>query len=128
MGNKTYTTTEKVAFLRMTDRLLGAVPLTAPPEDITPDFFDDFLDGESTTNIEFHTSQDLSPTLASVGVFYKHEQLIAPGPYPAGICIRKREIYLAEEEFKKILGVSRSAWDSLPRWKQEQRKRAAKLF
>eukprot|EP01036_Dinobryon_divergens_P037071 gene37071-48403_t len=38
MGNKTYTTTEKVAFLRMTDRLLGAVPLTAPPEDITPDY------------------------------------------------------------------------------------------
>lgn len=128
MGNKTHTTTEKVAFLRVTDHLLGTVPLTAPPEDVTPDFSDDFLDGESTTNIEFHASQDLSPTLTSVDVFYKHEQLIAPGPYPAGICIRKREIYLAEEEFKKILGVSRSTWDSLPRWKQEQRKRAAKLF
>lgn len=128
MENKAYTTTGKVAFLRMTDRLPGAVPPTAPPEDITPDFYDDFADGETSTKIEFHTSQELSPTLTSVDVFYKHEQLIAPGPYPAGICIRKREIYLAEDEFKKILGVSRSAWDSLPRWKQEQRKRAAKLF
>ena len=129
MKNQKYDTTEKVAFLRVTDRLPGAIPDVVPPDDTTPNFSDDFPDGECTAHIEFPArNHELSPTLSSVNTFYKHEQLIAPGPYPAGICIRKREIYLGEEEFKRVLGVSRSAWDSLPKWKQEQRKRAAKLF
>jgi len=73
-------------------------------------------------------TQLISPTMQSINTFYSHEELAAPGPYPPGICVHKREIYLAEEDFKRILGVRRSEWESLPKWKQVRRKREMGLF
>ena len=78
--------------------------------------------------LQVESFREASPTMESVTVFYPYEDLIAPGPYPEGICIRKREIYLAEQDFQQVLGVRRSDWEALPKWKQIHRKRETGLF
>ena len=60
--------------------------------------------------------------------FFKYEQLAFPGPYPAGIQLSRRELYLSEADFKRILGVSKEQWGSLPKWRRILKKREKKLF
>lgn len=36
--------------------------------------------------------------------------------------------YLSEQHFKKLLGVSRVEFDSLPKWRQSELKKKAGLF
>ena len=60
--------------------------------------------------------------------FFKYEQLAYPGPYPAGIQLSHRELYLSDADFKRILGVDKEQWNSLPKWRRILKKREKKLF
>lgn len=90
---------------------------------------DSMLVGGEVTSYEEVTASGLpSPTMESITTFYDYTQLIAPGPYPTGICVRKREIYLSNADFLQILGVTKREWPFLPKWKQVRRKRESGLF
>eukprot|EP01036_Dinobryon_divergens_P026672 gene26673-35348_t len=60
--------------------------------------------------------------------FFKYEQLVYPGPYPAGIQLSNRELYLSDADFKHFLGVSKEQWNRLPKWRRILKKRERKLF
>jgi len=47
---------------------------------------------------------------------------------PKTVDISKREAYLNEEEFAKIMGVSKAEFYKMPKWKQVSKKQKAKLF
>ena len=60
---------------------------------------------------------------------FNYEQLkVAPEQLPAGIDPTKREQYLSDAEFEKVLGSPRSQFNALKPWKQQQLKKAAGLF
>ena len=54
--------------------------------------------------------------------------LLAPGPYPDGIDTSRREEYLNDEDFKDVLEMSKEAFKAIPKWRQVQLKKMAKLF
>jgi DNA-binding transcriptional regulator YiaG len=45
-----------------------------------------------------------------------------------GIDISRREEYLSPDEFDHVFGMSKELFATLPKWKRERAKRAAKLF
>eukprot|EP01038_Epipyxis_sp_PR26KG_P007784 gene7784-10574_t len=70
----------------------------------------------------------LSDTTDEVTKYYPHDALKYPGPYPPDVNVRNRESYLNDNDFINILGVDRVAWDNMPKWKQQSKKKNAKLF
>ncbi|GJN01838.1 hypothetical protein PR202_ga19139 [Eleusine coracana subsp. coracana] len=60
---------------------------------------------------------------------YPYERLTttAEDPVP-GIDVTKREIYLSSAEFGEKFGMSRAAFDKLPKWKQNKLKSSLMLF
>lgn len=54
--------------------------------------------------------------------------LLAPGPYPPGIHVTRREEYLSHEDFTRTFGMSQSSFSKLPRWKQTELKKKVGLF
>ena len=58
------------------------------------------------------------------GQFYTAAELRAPGPYPPGVAVTRRETYLDPAEFEQLFGVSKEAFEGLPGWKKlAQRKK-----
>lgn len=55
-------------------------------------------------------------------------ELQAPGPYPEGVDTAFRELYLAESEFKSVMGAGREEFYGYPQWKQVAKKKAVGLF
>jgi len=47
---------------------------------------------------------------------------------PAGVDPRRREQYLSDADFERVLGTSRQAFGSLKTWRQNELKRKARLF
>lgn len=50
------------------------------------------------------------------------------GKFPNGVKGNMKEQYLSDEEFEKVLGMSKAAWADLKLWKQEGKKKDAGLF
>lgn len=61
------------------------------------------------------------------GQTYTMAQLTAKD-LPEGVDPTKKEQYLSEDEFKKILGVSKSEFNAMPAWKGNNLKKKAGLF
>jgi len=50
------------------------------------------------------------------------------GKFPKGVKGNMKEHYLSDEEFEKVLGMTKSAWGELKLWKQEGKKKDVGLF
>jgi hypothetical protein len=60
---------------------------------------------------------------------FNYEELTKPvDQLPAGVDPRKREQYLKDEDFEKVLNSPRGVFEKLKPWKQQQLKKAAGLF
>uniref|UniRef100_A0A5B6ZCL2 Putative villin-2 n=1 Tax=Davidia involucrata TaxID=16924 RepID=A0A5B6ZCL2_DAVIN len=60
---------------------------------------------------------------------FSYEQLRAHSDNPVtGIDFKRREAYLADEEFQAIMGMAKEAFYKLPKWKQDMHKRKVDLF
>ena len=64
----------------------------------------------------------------SVRETWPYEQLRTGVAWPPGVGADERERWLSNEEFEAVLGVSREAWDRLPKWKRNTLRREADLF
>lgn len=62
------------------------------------------------------------------GSVHSYQSLKAPGPYPDGIDLAHREAYLSADEFRKVMGMSRSEFYSSPKWKRVQMRKSVGLF
>lgn len=60
--------------------------------------------------------------------YYPYALLRTPGPFPVGIDVRYRELYLNDAEFESVFGTLKKNWSSIPLWKQISMKKAAGLF
>ncbi|GAM20889.1 hypothetical protein SAMD00019534_040640, partial [Acytostelium subglobosum LB1] len=58
---------------------------------------------------------------------YQYEELLAD-PLPAGVDATKLELYLPDEEFERVIGMSRKEWDKVPSWKRENIKKSVYLY
>ena len=66
-----------------------------------------------------------------VNNFYSYEELKemkALKQYPDDVVPALLHLYLSDDEFKVVLGCPRSEWNSLPKWKQKQKKVDARIF
>ncbi|RDY13488.1 Villin-1, partial [Mucuna pruriens] len=62
-------------------------------------------------------------------VTYPYERLRVVSANPVtGIDLTKREVYLSNEEFREKFGMPKSAFQKLPRWKQNKLKMSLDLF
>lgn len=59
---------------------------------------------------------------------FKFERLKYPGPYPVGIDIAHREMYLSNSEFYDMFNMTKEEFLLLPKWKQLSRKKKYLLF
>lgn len=61
-------------------------------------------------------------------VFYTHEQLKHPGPFPDGVDVTKRETYLSPEDCVKLFGMTKEELAKMPKWKRNNLKKKVQLF
>ena len=59
---------------------------------------------------------------------WPYEQLRTGVAWPPGVSADERERWLSNAEFEKVLGVSREAWEKMPKWKRDRIRREADLF
>ncbi|RYR51807.1 hypothetical protein Ahy_A06g026783 [Arachis hypogaea] len=72
--------------------------------------------------------EDSNDTQNSQTVF-SYEQLKAKsGSHLSGIDLKRREAYLADNEFGTVFGMTKEAFYKLPRWKQDMLKKKHELF
>jgi len=61
--------------------------------------------------------------------YLPYDQLKTIDPDQAfGIDITKKENHLIESEFEPVFGMTRTAFDAMPKWKQDNKKKAVGLF
>merc|ERR1712131_442714 len=61
--------------------------------------------------------------------YLPYDQLKTIDPEQAfGIDITKKENHLIESEFEPVFGMTRAAFDAMPKWKQDNKKKAVGLF
>lgn len=58
----------------------------------------------------------------------KHLVNTAPDDLPDGVDPSRKENYLSDKHFQKLLGVSRVEFETLPKWRQSELKKKAGLF
>jgi tetratricopeptide (TPR) repeat protein len=49
-------------------------------------------------------------------------------PFPSGVDPTQREMYLSDEEFVQYLKKTKGEWSTIPKWRQNNSKKSAKLF
>jgi hypothetical protein len=59
---------------------------------------------------------------------FPYAELRAPGPYPNGVDVSNREQHLDNAQFEQMFRMRRSAWPTVPPWKQQSIKKALGLF
>lgn len=68
---------------------------------------------------------DSSQTASEV---YALDKLQSPGPYPSGVDANVREQYLTTEDFASVFAMTKSEFNTLPKWKQSNMKKKHSLF
>jgi len=74
------------------------------------------------------SSNSIISSKAQSSDYYPYALLRTPGPFPVGIDVRYRELYLNDSEFESVFGTIKKNWSSIPLWKQISMKKAAGLF
>lgn len=74
------------------------------------------------------SSNSVISSKAQSSEYYPYALLRTPGPFPVGIDVRYRELYLNDAEFESVFGTAKRNWSSIPLWKQISMKKAAGLF
>jgi hypothetical protein len=59
---------------------------------------------------------------------FPYEQLLDNSKLPEEVDLTAKEKYLSDEEFEKYFEMTRAEFNALPKWKQNGKKKAAKLF
>ncbi|XP_040921286.1 villin-1 [Toxotes jaculatrix] len=72
----------------------------------------------------------VSPSAGDSGMYLDPELLInkSPSELPQGVDPSQRENYLSDVDFENLLGTSRSDFQRLPKWRQNDLKKKAGLF
>jgi hypothetical protein len=84
---------------------------------------------EETVPMSFiKTSNSIISSKVQSSEYYPYALLRTPGPFPVGIDVRYRELYLNDTEFESVFGTIKKNWSSIPLWKQISMKKAAGLF
>lgn len=84
---------------------------------------------EETVPMSFiKSSNSIITSKAQSSEYYPYALLRTPGPFPVGIDVRYRELYLNDTEFESVFGTIKKNWSSIPLWKQISMKKAAGLF
>jgi advillin len=81
-------------------------------------------------NVEVLTAQTAAATIGAPRVIsqkYSHARL-QEKPLPEGVDAGNLELYLDEDEFPKVFGVSPAEFAALPKWKRDAKKKEKKLF
>lgn len=87
----------------------------------------------STTNIPHISRNSTDSTAVNRAVkpsatTHPKVDLISPGPYPPDVDVLQREIYLNDQDFHQLLGMSQEVFAKLPKWKQVIKKKSCGLF
>ncbi|KAL3632681.1 Villin-4 [Castilleja foliolosa] len=86
------------------------------------------LDGMSMENIQEDVKEDDVEDDEGLPI-YPYERLTTSSTNPVeDIDVTKRETYLSTEEFKEKFGMTKSAFNKLPKWKQNKLKISHQLF
>lgn len=80
----------------------------------------------SPTNVA--ASSSTSSTSNRQYAIHPYDMLRAPGPYPDDVFVHEREMHLSDDDFLRLVGVTKAAFASQPKWKMDAKKRALKLF
>ncbi|XP_029384556.1 villin-1 isoform X2 [Echeneis naucrates] len=72
----------------------------------------------------------MSPSAGNSGMYMDPDLLInkSPSELPKGVEASQREAYLSDADFENLLGTSRSDFQRLPKWRQNDLKKKAGLF
>jgi len=54
--------------------------------------------------------------------------LIRRSGLPEEIVLHKKELYLSDEDFKKVFGLTKQQFNKLPKWKKQMKKKDVHLF
>jgi Villin headpiece domain len=57
-----------------------------------------------------------------------YAQLRSPGPYPQGVSLINREMYLSDEDFVNVFRMSKDEFSALPKWRQTRHRKVLRLF
>lgn len=104
-------------------RLLKTPPTQSDEEQEKDDSFDDAATIEDIN--ELLQQNDSESEEFPVHPF---EKLQAPGPFPEGVAHDKREMYLSDDQFEELFGVTKEEFAAQPKWKRETKKKQLKLF
>ncbi|XP_039983459.1 villin-1 isoform X1 [Xiphias gladius] len=88
------------------------------------------LSPPSTFTPSFPAGDTVSPSAGGSGMYLDPELLInkSPSELPQGVDASQREDYLSDMDFENLLGTSRSDFQRLPKWRQNDLKKKAGLF
>jgi len=64
----------------------------------------------------------------TVAIFYRFEQLRKGAEYPKDVDPAHREQWLSDEDFKRVLGMTKQEFEGEKKWRQQQKKRDCGLF
>ncbi|XP_041028590.1 villin-3-like [Juglans microcarpa x Juglans regia] len=110
-------------------------PETNPPE--IPQGVPLVKEAEEAAAVSQNNGEDSEPKQETVqedngsesGQTFTYDQLKAKSDNPAtGIDLKRREVYLPDEEFQTIFGMTKEAFCKLPKWKQDMQKKKVDLF
>ena len=59
---------------------------------------------------------------------YTYEELKQHASKLAGVDGARKEQHLSDEDFTEVFGMDKGAFNSLPKWKQQQKKKSVELF
>ena len=61
-------------------------------------------------------------------VFHNYEELRGAGSRPQYVDPKQKEVYLRDDEFEKVFGMSKAEFHMMPKWKQHGAKKKVDLF
>ncbi|KAM3593129.1 uncharacterized protein V6R79_006649 [Siganus canaliculatus] len=81
-------------------------------------------------NKSFLSSGDVSPSAGGSGNYLSPQLLVdkTPDELPQGVNPTQKEDYLSDSDFGRLLGTTRSDFERLPKWRQNDLKKKAGLF
>ncbi|XP_039127866.1 villin-2-like [Dioscorea cayenensis subsp. rotundata] len=78
---------------------------------------------------DYDATQDSQAVEFGEGNTFSYESLKSKSSNPVtGINYKRREIYLSDEEFQTVFGMTKELFYQQPKWKQDLQKKNADLF